>query len=165
MHLQALTAPGWEYYVSTEDELQEFSLDLPTSAYSGSDLLQLASCCPGLQDLTLTIQESVPLSPLAALPALRSLCVHGVNDTSMMSLAALTQLTELKAKVADGVDVTGLLRLTALQDLRHLDVNAEAVEATGAPAQWRPVKADYSCTVSGTWLLPWGRICTSQCCY
>jgi len=111
-----------------------YSLEGPVQPVSQADIQAMVSCCPGLVSLQLiqklAVSSATPLQQLTGLTTLK-LCTSFQDSTP--SIAKLTGLQELvlhSSGQADQVTASGLLQLTALQQLRssYISVAAGACE-------------------------------------
>jgi len=147
-HLQQLVLGGWEFLTATWQQMFPPTRRLPELSYlclysgegplqplSQADMQAMVSCCPGLASLELMRQLPVETAkPLQQLTGLTHLCVCASFQDSTPSIAQLTGLQGLvlhSTRQADQVTASGLLQLTALQQLRNIEIHAD--EATLDP--------------------------------
>jgi len=108
----------------------------PAAAPGTADIDCLASCCPGLRSISISLQPGTQLSALAKASGLTRLWVSGLLEQGFESLRALSRLVSLqRLSVYLGGPITpqDLLRLTALTGLTQLSIEPNtAPEFEGA---------------------------------
>jgi len=122
----------------------------------------MVACCPSLDSLVLGRQLPVEtVTPLQDLTGLRTLCVCAPFEPFHDSAPSLARLATLQVLVvqskADQVTVSGLLQLTALQQLRHLQVIGAAFDPGLTPGL-RDQGLSFFLEVGPVWFvlsLPW----------
>lgn len=112
VHLRSLTFNIW-----CKDETGS---DAPS--VSSADVVRLASCCPGLQELTLTLQRDVQLTVLSQLTGLSNLTLHEASESTVKTLSAVTQLQTLDIFVICPFEQSAVVPLTSLRQLTELFV-------------------------------------------
>jgi len=116
-------------------ELQELTLDWfeldaaqppPPAVLATDDISRLASCCPGLHDISTDVQPDTQLSALANVSGLTRLSVWGLHREGFESLGALSglvSLQELSVDLGGPISPQDLLCLTALTGLTVLCID------------------------------------------
>jgi len=114
----------------------------PTQPLSETDLQAMVSCCTGLDSLALgpklPVSSATPLLQLTGLTTLQLCAPFKDSAPSLAQLASLQRLVVKSNGGADRVTVAGLLQLTVLQQLRHLEVTGTAYDSGLAPVLLYP---------------------------
>jgi len=99
---------------------------------SQADIQALVSCCPGLGSLILgrqlPVETATPLQQLTGLTSLGMCASFEDSAPCLAQLATLQRLVVQSKALPDRVTVSGLLQLTALQQLCHLQVIGAAFD-------------------------------------
>jgi len=127
----------------------------PVQPVSQADVQAMVSCCPSLVSLSLVQKLAVSsATPLLQLTGLTTLKLCTSFQDSAPSIAQLTRLQDLvliTSGQADQVTVSGLLQLTALQQLRSFFVSVAAGPCEREPRRlWSLGINDSTLLVSNT---------------
>jgi hypothetical protein len=127
----SLSAGAWSHIFPARKHFPNLLvLDVCVSASLGAegiamtlpDMQRLVSCCPNLQQVSLSPALHTPemLAPLCSLTGLHTLRVLLQDNKGCGVLQQMTGLKDLTITGDNCVSVAGLLQLTALQQLSHL---------------------------------------------
>jgi hypothetical protein len=128
--------------------LQAFSCQ--KEQLSTGDLQLLVQACPALQQLQLNLSPSdwpadVQLGQvLAELPHLTQLCIPGVTNTHLQQFLQLTGLQDLQLGEASNMTFEGVVVLTAMQQLTHLQFSLPR-RGAGMTRNTQPYQYDIWC--------------------
>jgi len=116
-------------------QLYSWTRDTQVQPLSPADTVAMVSCCPRLDSITLgrhlPVSSATPLQQLTGLTALQLCASFQDSAPSIAQLTGLQNLMLISSGQADQVTVSGLLQLTALQQLSEIGVIA-------AEAAWQP---------------------------